>query len=326
MSLDTLKTLVTTNGPGNGPVLLADNLEKVIVRHNLHAYAYHNLSSQLSPRFRDECAIHYQFQRILSALYFDELKCLHAVFTQAGEQAIVYKGGALIPELFPDLGSRTLSDIDIWVEPKRFESVCDLFLQSGYEDPEFPTWEAGEGKRVFRKKHEKFFTDFEVHQKNYSFENQSVFTAAEGATGILKPSREEHFLMLVIHAGYQHTFTELKWWIDIIFFLRANNETMNWPKLAELCAQHQMTRLMTNVLAMSEATSPELRYPKSLFQSTRLKSFDAEFLLNPSQGSYRYYFLKHALKENLGRTLLYDALWLKSRLLPKRPVNSKADT
>jgi hypothetical protein len=293
-------------------------LKEIIQDHRLRGYAAQSISERLDSEFRNLCEQQYQFQKILGSLYLSEMKRMSEVFARAGEAAIVYKGGALMQNLFSDPGTRELRDIDIWAPTEKFDKAIRLFQGEGYTVKPEPTWEAGEGKLILTRTFGDLFIDFEVHQKNYSFENHPLFTLPSDARGFLVPPIEEHFLMLVIHAGYQHTFSDLKWWIDFVQFLKVHHAEMNWAKLAALCKTHQMSRLMGNVLRLMRDTESWFEYPAELFKTKQLKTFNMDFLLHPMRSRIRYYWIKHALKENLFRTALYDVLWLKSRLLPQK--------
>jgi hypothetical protein len=315
LSREVLNFIVNPNGSPAGSVSLsADDLEKIIRRQKLLGYAWLHLRENLSAEFADECRNQYLFQKISAEKYFVELDRIGEIFAAVGEAAIVYKGGALMRDLYADLGTRELKDFDLWVPPEKMKKASELFKSAGYGLRDVPSWEANEGKLIFTRTDGMFFTDFEVHQKNYSFEKNPLFVLPEKARGIITPPVEEHFLMLVIHAGYQHTFTELKWWIDILRFLHKYGANLNWSKLETLAHTHQMHRLVSNVLRLIKETSDAFEYPQKKFSALQLKSFNADFLLRPSASKLRYYWLKHALKQNIKRTLRYDVLWLKSQL------------
>jgi hypothetical protein len=318
LSLNILKAVVNADGSFAGSVRISrDLIEDTIRRHKLQGYAWANLRDYLSEEFANECRKKYVFQKLSGEKYFTELDRLSKIFADAGEAAIVYKGGGFMREFYGDLGARELKDFDLWVPPQKMKTAGKLFFQAGYEILEVPNWEAGEGKLIYTQNHGDFFTDFEVHQKNYSFEKTPLFSLPENARGFVIPPIEEHFLMTVIHAGYQHTFTELKWWIDIVRFLQLHNQNLNWEKLADLSHTHQMHRLLSNVLRVVAETQSWFKLRAELFSNIQLNSFGPDFLIKPQQDKLRYYWLKHSLKENIARTLRYDVLWLKYELEQK---------
>ncbi len=315
LSRELLNQIVNVNGSQAGSVSAsADVFESIIREHKLLGYAWTYLQDHLSGDFSDQCRNQCLFQKLSAERYFSELERLSGIFADAGEAAIVYKGGAFMRELYPDFGTRELKDLDLWVPPEKMKKAGELFKSAGYETRNVPSWEANEGKLIYTHTDGPFFTDFEVHQKNYSFEKVPLFVLPSVARGFVTPPIEEHFLMIVIHAGYQHTFTELKWWMDILRFLHKYGQRLNWIKLESLANTHQMHRLVSNVLRLAKETSVGFEYPQERFSALQIKSFAPDFLLHPTRNKLRYYWLKHALKQNIGRTLRYDVLWLKSQL------------
>jgi hypothetical protein len=191
-------------------------------------------------------------QRILS-----ELSTLARLFQQADIPAVVLKGACFVLTLYPDIGLRPMSDLDIMVPKARVTEAVQIAAGLGYLDaaPEaVPGMNARVNHHVWLQKPDAPAHLLEIH---YSLVADQGFTFAvpvdwfweqaqpieaklqQEYPALLMLSAEAQILYAAAHATLQHGFKEtpLRWFYDFDRLARRYSHQIDWQALIEQ-AQH----------------------------------------------------------------------------------------
>ena len=68
-----------------------------------------------------------------AAAAIQQIKEIDERLLSAGFEAIAFKGASFQSTLYPVLGTRPLSDLDLWVQPSDERGAADLLVKLGYE-------------------------------------------------------------------------------------------------------------------------------------------------------------------------------------------------
>ncbi len=179
--------------------------------------------------------------------------------SDAGIEAMPFKGPVLAVQAYGDLSMRSFSDLDIVIHRCDFEQTYDLLTKSGYscalsgnqahyllktdieltfDHPEYHIdihWAFAHKFMAFNVDTEKFFKESIV----YLLQGKKL-------KGLCP---EDTFLVLSIH-GANHYWIRLKWIADIIFFIY-QNPNMNWQKIFDKSKNFTMNTLLYQSLNLA---------------------------------------------------------------------------
>ena len=176
-----------------------------------------------------------------------------------------FKGVSLAKKYYGDIGMRQVYDVDLYIEPKAFDSAYKWLLSYGFKD-----LIAFDDFTQFQKK---YFQNA-GHDLSFVNENQNFpglvelhWSMREGLGGFrLQPKKNldlvDEFLYLSVH-GSEHAWFRLKWIFDIIQILDHNE--YDWKKVlnraVELnCLNHLIiTFLLLNDLYQIDIP-PEIKF------------------------------------------------------------------
>lgn|GEM_PF-2663928 len=228
------------------------------------------------------------------------------------------KGIVLIEDLYPSLGDRFLSDIDVLIDEDDFEfAMSKLQGFHGFTAIRRGSWEGNNFKAELDFKlayGRDFYVTLEIHRKlmwhteapfDYKIEKSKK---AQSKLYTLDPTH--HFFYLVYHYAFQHNCQKLYWLTDISLFYEAHNEEINWEEFERLVHRFQMTRCAGFVKKLS-LKAFNISLDKVSF-STWLP-FSRGFLLSDNQRGFYYLILKLFLKDRFFRdSVRYLGLWLRN--------------
>jgi hypothetical protein len=116
----------------------ADRLIDLAVRQGTGGLLYRNLKSagledrldsEFHPRLR---AIYYQTVQ-LNLNLIHNLKQVLQKLNQDNISVILMQGMALLLQVYPDVGTRPMQDIDLWVLPKDYDKLVNALIELGYQ-------------------------------------------------------------------------------------------------------------------------------------------------------------------------------------------------
>lgn len=285
-------------------------IEPYLMDHRLEGYIYKFFGPLLPTSLKEKLSVQWQSQWLKNHLYLKELQVLNQLSKAACLNFIVLKGAAMLPVLYPDLGSRQMSDLDLLVSGNETIAFQNMLLINGYHKVNSTAWKANNFKATFTKTIQSFDLVVEVHSKLFLSESPDLSWQSTGQDlKVLTPT--DHLIHLMGHFSYQHTFLKLFWLIDIDRWIRRFEKDINWARLVNISEKLRMRKAFNATLWMTHqflgTPVPEaLLRPLSPLQ----KIFLTENFIWKTKFNLSYYLIKFDLKDSLKDTIEYSALWL----------------
>jgi len=240
---------------------------------------------------------------------------------------VLLKGMSFAHSLYPDLGSRYMSDIDLLVDEKSLHDLENILIGYGYHRVADSKWQANNFKRTFEKPHLETSLVIEAHTRLFfhiNFPMVHFLPWIHTPYKILSP--EINLVHLVGHLAFSHTFIKFFWMIDIFKFISHNEKVIKWDYFFKLIKKYRLQNSCDMVFFIlnryfhysSPADLKPLTFMKKLIY-TKLITFS--FLMENQNLKIRYFLIKHMTKDSLAECIKYDFYWLMDYL--KQKINWK---
>ena len=266
--------------------------------------------------FHEESLSQYKKQWIHNQLILFELENLNVCAAKYEAMATLLKGSHLLLDLYQDLGSRFLSDVDLLI-PNCELSKWELVLTTlDFVPIQNKTFYGNNFKKVWSKTIGKVELNIELHTKLFfHLEIEDWKTESTTFSNLTKLTKEDLFIHLSGHLAFQHTFSNLNWLFDIFFFYKKYYLSMDWNYLKIKSMELKLLRSVQMCLWAIR------QYLDVNLEDIIVKNFEVDkynwwnelltdtFLINPDNRNIQYYFLKHATKDHLVSALRYDLKW-----------------
>ena len=227
------------------------------------------------------------------------------------DKVFFLKGVELLNNLYERPHERSMSDIDILIDPKEWLQLKKDFETLGFQEVPEKKWEANSFKKTMTK--DIFSTEItlEIHERLFFEEPSHFFWKKDLKNHTL--SKNDFLLHLIGHASYQHTFIKLFWLVDIDRFIRRHHKDVDWKRILERSKE----------LKIYQATNTTLWILKNLFSTPHIPLVKRKtwyyllnwnFLILSRKKKLSYWVTKHKIKDSLASSLKYDWLWLKNQL------------
>lgn len=262
-----------------------------------------------------------QYWRNFNAL--EILKELSPKISEKNISPYLLKGAALLEELYPDMGSRFMSDVDILIVPEEREILEKVLSESGFELVTSEKWKGNAHKSEWTIEKDGNEYVIEVHEKlfwhkNIKWQNESIVNSD---FPYKKLDRELHLLFLIGHYAFQHNFTKSYWLMDIVLYLEEFQDEIDWNIFNELMEKLELSKSVEMTFWVIKKYF-DWRPNETINERFNLKTkrswqkyLTTEFLWSIEQGGLKYWLIKHLTKNSLSQALLYDFLWLKRKVL-----------
>ena len=284
------------------------NLAPYLNDHRLEGFIYKHYAAVMPEALKKMLAPHWQAQWLRNHLYLEELRLIQHLADKFKVNLTVLKGAALIPEFYPDLGSRQMSDLDLLIPMDEFDRFKEMLSSQGYIEKQSDTWKANDFKATFLIHRQSFELVIELHSRLFFTESPNrKWQVTQQSPKSLAPT--ETLIHLVGHFSYQHTFLKLFWLIDIDRFIRRHSANIDWVQFAQASDQLRMNKAMTATLWVAhyflDTPIPKSMQKRSFIQ----KIFLTEKFLWNKKFNLTYYILKNDLKDSFKDTANYSSLW-----------------
>ncbi|OFZ49693.1 MAG: hypothetical protein A2381_05680 [Bdellovibrionales bacterium RIFOXYB1_FULL_37_110] len=231
-------------------------------------------------------------------------------------QVVLLKGMALVHTLYPDLGSRYMSDLDLLIGPNSLPDLERILINHGYHPVKDSKWKANRHKMTYEKQSPDAILIIEVHSRLF-FHVDLVTT--DLLPWIYSPYKilniEMNLLHMIGHVAFSHTFIKFFWLIDIYRFISLNEQNINWNYFFKLIEKYRLKNSYAMVFFIlkhffkyqiaHEKTSLTW-FKKTIYQ--HLLTFS--FLMENQNLKIRYILIKHLTKDHLWTAIKYDFYWL----------------
>lgn len=175
---------------------------------------------------------------------------LKAVYAQ-GIYPVLWKGIVLADQLYPDLATRIIGDIDWAIAPEEKEPVAQIFESLGFAlQPELTTSDA-----LYFKSPKQVY--FDVHHRVRLFEGKEHLSltmklqpAYPGlpTLHVLEPNAMLTHLTVHLGGHFSETGPLLFWILDFVFLLRQWGHQINIERLTRLMPDQESWQLLGRIL------------------------------------------------------------------------------
>lgn len=276
----------------------------------LFYYFYHD--SPLSPNG----VIQYKKQWIHNQTILSEIELIDKLAKNYDIKGTILKGAHLLLNIYSDLGSRFLSDIDFLILGSDLLKWSSLLSELGYTPILDKTFHGNHFKNEWTKVIGEIEINIELHTKlffhlkheGWQFENTSF-------SNITKLKDEDFFIHLCGHLAFQHNFLKLFWLFDIYFYNQKYSHQMDWHYIRLKSITNDLySSVQICLWTIQKYFDAKLeKNITNLFEINNKKWWKKiltiDFLINPHKKRIHYFLLKHATKDRLASALYYDLTW-----------------
>lgn len=261
----------------------------------------------------------FKAQWLLNQLYIQEIQSWN-IPPHLFEKATLLKGFHLITSgIYEHMAMRFMGDVDLLVNAQDLMKWEEFFIERGYEDITMETWEANSFKKIYLKRFHGLELVIELHTRLFYQEEPShqwEKRQHSNLPGFLVLKDEDLYVHLCGHLAYQHTFISLHWLYDILIL--TSKVELNWTEIAQKAKRSNVLKScqLINTLLMTyfhqhNIDNLGISY---LAKKVCIQFLTPSFLCYPSERKWRYWFVKHFTKDHLFQSLVYDLLWMKTKI------------
>jgi hypothetical protein len=183
----------------------------------------HHLMAAVPADYRTQFQQEYRQTRTQNAIYLLTLGHLLPVLRSHHVDPVLWKGGLLIDSFYPDLGTRSMSDLDFAIAPNEIEGARAAFRDLGFaEQPEKETTDAlyfANAAGVLCDVHHRVRLFETREQTSLTFDCPLQRTPISSAR-TLEPTAMLVLLLVHLDGHRFETGPLLSWIIDFVFVLR----------------------------------------------------------------------------------------------------------
>ena len=271
----------------------------------------------------------YQRNRDRNRGIVEQLADIQAILSPSDIEPLILKGGAVLLErLYPDEGVRMMNDLDIMIDPRKFDEGLALLKEGGYE--EF-------GRNLGRWHHH----TPRIHKKGFPAAVEPHFRAVfdreieyipyndETAMSSTRPGFERTFVLrptwhlfhtflhtAVIDKNHQRWRLGLRYLYDFVVLARTYKGRTDWGKLRELAEHYGHGKILQDFLYLGErlfGLKTPLRTHR-LRGEWFLKKCLWQTTLEPNTRTYKFYEAYTDFHEIYGYEKLKHYYGLKSKI------------
>lgn len=275
--------------------------------HHLEGLLYHRYQALFD---QESLQARYKSQWIHNQILLSELRELSKDLQKNNLFAIILKGIHLLEDLYTDVGSRFMSDIDLLISAEKVEIFEMILKQNGYQKSASKTFYGNNFKSEWNKLIGDIEVNIEVHTKLFYHTHNEYWNLEDSSIPYFKKlSREDFLIHLVGHLAFQHTFQKLYWMFDIHLYLEKYHSKIDWKLVFEKSKQLKLERALLMCLWVNR------KYFNTKMNVTIKRKWwtyflTENFLISPEKNKAQYILIKHATKDHLIEALYYDLTWL----------------
>jgi hypothetical protein len=194
---------------------------------------------------------------------FDNIRFLTDIFNGASVETLFIKGASFVLDVYDEKGIRPFCDIDVLIREKDFLDVDKALKKKGFvpceEEGKFNQYRSQklyswEGK-VYLDVHRSLIGR-KLHSRMLNVDDKEIWG---NKRKLFVPESELYTLDLVhtllyqcLHLAMQHSFSGLRWYVDIHEFLNKYKDELDWEKFIELAELYKIQRPVYYVLLFTD--------------------------------------------------------------------------
>lgn len=252
----------------------------------------------------------YKEQRNRNLIHEQEALTLNNLLSDQGIKVIFLKGITLINDIYVDLGSRVMSDIDCYVARIKYEDLDHLLIPLGYHPNTEAKWLGNAHKREYIKSTDLGEVCIEFHNKLFWHRDDPKLTFRQH--GLYGLGLEEKLVYLCGHYAFLHSCQKLYWLWDIYLFLRCYQDQLDPQKVSYLMDYFGFKKSFSFIC---EQLRVGFDFQCTLNHKHSPVRVRKEHYFSDRQNTWPYLQLKFALKDKLSDNVRYlSAYFLKGRV------------
>jgi hypothetical protein len=228
------------------------------------------------------------------------------------------KGAALSESIYSDLGSRPMCDLDLLVDYANLNRCVDWLKEYGFDEIVLESWKGDNFKRIFSLSTNQEDLIVEVHTRLFwHLDNDQYKYIDSRFSGFSLLAPEYQLVHLIGHLAFQHTFSKLIWIVDIYEFFQYQKPNMT--RVEEICREKELYSSFKMVVwILKNNFGLNVNVKIQVWEKFLYRIFlDEKFLIDPNSNKFKYFVVKHFVKDSLLDAIKYDFLWLLNRIKKK---------
>ena len=277
----------------------------------------HILSSQGIESFYYHClgevelAPVYKAQKQKNLIHFEMAKFVHDELAAKNIPHAFIKGIALLDDIYKDWGLRFMSDVDLYIPEPFFREAISILRGLGLRDNNLTKWRGDSHKKELYYDSALGELTLEVHAKVFWHRPDLEVDFIDDSKELPCFGLENHFVFLCGHFVFQHSAQKLYWLVDIYLFLKKHEKQMNWSRIQTLCEYYGFKKSLSFV---NQALCEFFNFQSDIPYSYQGLPIPRDFMFSDNQRHWFYLYVKNFMKDSNWDTVLYNTLWLQSRL------------
>jgi len=244
---------------------------------------------------------------LLQALQEFETECRNS-----GLHPVRLKGASLIPRIYPDLGSRHLSDVDLLFDEAELLKAQEILIKRDYQADPVLDFVGSRNRQAWVMSHPSGIEiGMDLHTRiNWRPTTGLLLRIVEDPGGFLRLDDKTEFLHLILNWIEQDTCVSFNKMMDIYFYFCSTAQIENWPAWLEEMRGYgfgRSTRLafiiLQEVFGSAETVTPDSK--SELWARELIRT---GWLQDPQRDALKYFGFKHLTKP-LVQSLIYDLDW-----------------
>lgn len=206
--------------------------------------------------------------------------------------------------IYESWGDRLTSDIDLLVDD--LDGFSQNLIEMNFTLVRNHKWKGNSFKIVFSKEFSGIEIILELHSRLFYHVTGIDLNVRKTGSGFSVLEIEDLLMHLVGHLGFQHTFLKIHWLLDIYLIIEKYRGKINWDRFFFLIEKYQLK----NSWYYTE------KFLDLVFENKKPKYYldmfvvHPKFLLFPEKHFFRYYVLKHLLKDSPMTSMGYTWWWV----------------
>ncbi len=194
-----------------------------------------------------------------------QIKDIEKSLQRVSIQQLLLKGAAVLSEdLYPDIGMRMMNDIDIMIEPQRFDEGLKLLKESGYEEfgRDLGRWHhhtprmSKDGYPAALEPHFRVVFDRDIEYIPFSDTTSKKSLMADlESTYVLKPTWHLYHIFLhtaVIDQNHRKWRLGLRYLYDFVMVAKAYEGDIDWPEIYALSREYEHEKILEDFLYLAD--------------------------------------------------------------------------
>lgn len=221
------------------------------------------------------------------------------------------KGISLLEDIYEDLGSRFMSDIDILVPINHLKDIENYLSLSGFVQIKNSKWYGNDFKIEYNKVENGREINVELHSRLFFHDQKNTWNYQ--VSNLKKLSIEDNLVHIIGHCGFSHNFQKLYWLVDIYLYLHKYEHEIDMDFLLEKIKELKLKRVFEATLYIL-IRDFGLSYKFKRYQGNSSFHFllSKEFLMDPNQSGLNHYFVKHLIRDSIYESFKYDFFWMQN--------------